>query len=334
MKKYVQKWVVGLLFGSAMSACVTQGVDFENTFSLEEEEAFMNKVLLADPYIMVQDGMYYAYGTTNALGFHVFYSNDLVEWRRQEEPVLRREDSCGNTDFWAPEVYYDVDKDKYYMYYSSEFWMCMAVSDSPLGPFVQTEKRALWWGIDPTLFDDNGRKYVYYSDVQDVNSIKVNQVADFQDGRIESAATAFYTDCKWEGVKTVEGPTVVKVGKKYLMTYSGGEYYMPEYAVGVAVADDPMGPWEKYEGNPILCCPKYKGTYLGGTGHNSLFKDLDGNWRMVFHALSGKGIYGGRYMYIVSVDLLDHPPYIVFHDDLFAPVLAEEDATESSTGTK
>ena len=39
-------------------------------------------------------------------------------------------------------------------------------------------------------------------------------------------------------------------------------------------------------------------------------------------------------LYIVSVDLLDHPPYIVFHDDLFAPVLAEENVTEGSAGTK
>jgi len=52
------------------------------------------------------------------------------------------------------------------MYYSAEEHICVAVSDSPLGPFRQEQYKPMIEGektIDNTLFvDDDGIPYLFY----------------------------------------------------------------------------------------------------------------------------------------------------------------------------
>lgn len=326
-----------MLIESFFVSCVTQDEeDFLNLVYLEEQ--IVKKIPLADPYILVEDDMYYAYGTLGAnSGFYVYVSSDLISWQQYSDYALSAIDVIGDSRFWAPEVY--KFGDKYNMFYSANDMIAVASAVSPLGPFINSSQRWLTNqnSIDGNVLKDTKDAYLYFVNQSGVgNRIYVVKIDNEEGTKVDDST---YTLClfpsqEWELDNVNEGPTVVKIGKKYLMTYSAGTFFNTSYGVGIAVADDPMGPWEKYDGNPILQYPSYKGTVLEGTGHNSLFKDLDGNWRMVFHAHSAKGIEGGRYMYIVSVDLLDHPPYIVFHDDLFAPVLAEEDATDGSAGTK
>ncbi len=64
-------------------------------------------------------------------------------------------------------------------------------------------------------------------------------------------------------------PFILKKDGKYFLTYSCNDYRNQDYAVGYAVSDSPMGPWTKYEGNPILLRPQ---DYVG-TGHHAFFKD-------------------------------------------------------------
>ena len=44
-----------------------------------------------------------------------------------------------------------------------------------------------------------------------------------------------------------------------------------------------MGPWKKYEGNPIL----QHADGLMGTGHGAPFCCKDGSWKYIFHAHLG-----------------------------------------------
>lgn len=304
-------------------SCVVEN-DTLMEVSLEKVESDDGKVPLADPFIMAYDGAYYAYGTTGNRDFYTYVSSDLKYWEKYETPVLDSEDSYGEKWFWAPEVYYYEELQVFKMFYSAATMLCEASSNSPLGPFAQARKTPMWndRGIDPTLFVDGDKKYLCYDWLSDRSTINIvqekNGIFDFN-----SVASVMKPDSDWENF-TTEGPTIVKVKDKYIMTYAGGDYTLADYGIGVAVADDPMGPWEKYEGNPVMQFPKYKGTVLQGTGHNSLFKDLEGNWRMVFHAHSAKGIEGGRYMYIVSCELQDTPPYIKFKDDIFPARLISE----------
>lgn len=101
-------------------------------------------VPLADPFILLDEGTYYAYGTYAADGILALVSDDLKTWTVPETPypeglVLHKNDVWGNAFFWAPEVY--KMGDTFYMYYSGDEHICVATSKSPLGPFVQEEKR-------------------------------------------------------------------------------------------------------------------------------------------------------------------------------------------------
>ena len=50
-----------------------------------------------------------------------------------------------------------------------------------------------------------------------------------------------------EGAYNIRGGT-----EKYCMWYSGGGTKSKGYSIGLATASSPLGPWEKYEGNPII----------------------------------------------------------------------------------
>jgi predicted GH43/DUF377 family glycosyl hydrolase len=54
---------------------------------------------------------------------------------------------------------------------------------------------------------------------------------------------------------SVACPTILKIGPdKYMMWYSGigTGHEHPHWSIGIATASHPLGPWERYEGNPIL----------------------------------------------------------------------------------
>ena len=72
--------------------------------------------------------------------------------------------------------------------------------------------------------------------------------------------------------------TVVKQGKTYYLFYSCNDYRSKDYAVGVATASSPLGPWEKQ--GPVIT---KENIGQPGTGHGDLFKDNKGNWQYVFH---------------------------------------------------
>ncbi len=77
-------------------------------------------------------------------------------------------------------------------------------------------------------------------------------------------------------------------GKIYMMysaNYFGGEHY----AVGYAVADNPLGPFEKASNNPVLEKNTATGGDVTGTGHNMVFSSKDGKkMYCVYHGRTQK----------------------------------------------
>lgn len=73
---------------------------------------------------------------------------------------------------------------------------------------------------------------------------------------------------------------MVKHEGMYYMIYSANHYASPDYGIGLAYAEDPMGPWTKDENNPILQNPDN----LVGTGHSAFFRDKENKLYMVYHA--------------------------------------------------
>ena len=75
------------------------------------------RIPLADPFILLDNGTYYAYGTHNRNGIEYYTSTNLKEWR-YGGLALHKRDSYGEKWFWAPEVYHI--NCTYYMYYSAD----------------------------------------------------------------------------------------------------------------------------------------------------------------------------------------------------------------------
>ena len=127
------------------------------------------QLMLADPYVLKADGWYYIYGTHAEDGIVVYRSRDMRTWsdrcgNARNGLALHKDDVWGERWFWAPEVYRVGGK--YIMTYSAEEHICYAESDSPCGPFVQSQKRPYLpeeKGIDSSFFiDDDGTPYIFW----------------------------------------------------------------------------------------------------------------------------------------------------------------------------
>lgn len=256
-------------------------------------------VALADPFIMLHDDLYYAYGTNAADGIEVYTSDDLKEWHRAPELALHKDNSYGDRWFWAPEVYYV--NGKFYMYYSAEEHICVAEADSPYGPFKQEVQKPMIEGektIDNSLFiDDDGTPYLFFDRFNDGLNIWVAALEeDLMTIKTETMHPCIHVSQEWEEVwpRVNEGAFVTKHNGIYYMTYSANSYESPFYGVGCATATDIMGEWTKYPDNPLLQKPGN----LVGVGHSAMFRDKKGDLRIVFHAHHDEKNIHPRKMYI------------------------------------
>lgn len=277
---------------------------FSCSKSEKSDFIFEPAVPLGDPFILLYEGTYYAYGTNAENGIEVYTSDDLRYWSKSNALALKGEDSWGGRWFWAPEIYYIKDKKKFYMYYSANEHICVATSDSPLGPFVQEPKTPMLANekaIDNSLFIDNdGTAYLYFVRFNNGSAVwSAKLAADLKTIDGNTLKQHISVSQEWEKVWGLvnEGPFVIKHNNLYYMTYSANSYESQRYGIGLAIASSPTGPWTKYAGNPILQLP----VDLVGVGHNALFWDKDGKLKIVFHAHHSKDSIHPRAMYIADV---------------------------------
>ena len=280
-------------------------------------------VPLADPFILCHEGVYYAYGTHSDDGFPVYTSHDLVLWKRHSTLALSKDNSYGNQWFWAPEVYYRPENKTFYMYYSAEEHICVATSQSPLGPFTQKEKqpmRTAEKSIDNTLFiDDDGTPYLFFVRFTNGNVIwSVELESDWMTVRENTLKMCVEATAGWERIqaRVAEGPSVIKRNGVYYLLYSANDYQSQDYGVGYATANAPGNAWEKAPENPILRRPNAN---LVGTGHGAIFKDNDGNLRYVFHAHSDLVTIHPRKMYITGLIFGDDGKIRMDKDNIISP---------------
>lgn len=294
-------------------SCTNKESATEGQTETEEEPTAENKPLedipLADPFILFHDSVYYAYGTSSDEGFEVYYSDNLEEWQRHDKMLLKKEDSFGEKWFWAPEVYYRASNKTFYLFYSVDEHICVATSDSPLGPFKQQVKKTMLSekAIDSSLFiDDDGTPYIYFVRFTNGNVIWMAELEDDWETIKEETLTMCLETAEsgWEALlgKVNEGPSVVKKEGVYYMLYSANDYRSQDYGVGYAMSNAPSGPWEKQESNPILQNPP---NGLVGTGHGAYFTDKKGNEKYVFHAHYNDQEVAPRLLHIVDIAIND-----------------------------
>lgn len=283
------------------------------------------QIPIADPFVLSYQGSYYAYGTGEN-GFRPYVSTDLLEWVASDSLCLSPKDSYGDHGFWAPEVYYIEQYDLFYMFYTSEEHVCVATSQSPLGPFVQKVKAPILEEkcIDSSVFfDDNGKAYLYFVRFTDGNVIWVAELNDdYLSIKKETLRQCIKAELDWERHlgKVAEGPSVIKVGNKYHMLYSANDFRSKDYAVGYASAKSPFGPWKKKEDAPLLHSSRITNIQLAGTGHGAPFCDELGNWYYIFHAHQNLSEVGQRSSYIIPLLNVDNKG-IEFGTNAYCPIV-------------
>lgn len=114
-------------------------------------------------------GRYYLYGTTDPdIGFRTYRNSDLTgEWEDMT-PIMNHlafeapagHYAKGKGAFWAPEVIYDEDTGRYYMFYSGTVetatnhrMIGVAVAEEPYGPFIPATENGL--DVSKPLFDND-----------------------------------------------------------------------------------------------------------------------------------------------------------------------------------
>lgn len=313
-------YIILAIFAAIFSSC-------DSNKKSEDTEAKIQSVKLGDPFILLHDNVYYAYGTNSAEGIEVYTSDDLKTWEKVPELALHKDDSWADRWFWAPEIYYIKEKNIFFMYYSADEHICVATSDSPLGPFTQAVKEPMINSekcIDNSLFiDEDGKAYLYFDRFNDGNNIWVAELEDDLVTIKESTMTkCINVSQKWEEVwpRVNEGPFVIKHKELYYMAYSANSYESPFYGVGYATASSPKGPWTKYEHNPILQKPDT----LVGVGHNAIFTDKNGKLRTVFHAHRDQQNLHPRKMCIANVTFTNDEVPVMVISDIFIPQIRPE----------
>ena len=258
------------------SLCVS---DFR--FPEPSGSAYVNPVFAdaqaADPGVLYYNGTYYCYSTSAPIGYYVYTSTDLVNW---ENRGLCTGEAWGFDRpgfYWAPEV---VERGgRFYMIMSVNEHLGFAVAESPLGPFVPDKNWLFDHTIDGHIFiDDDGRAYLYYVSWREGHEYGIYGCAledDIVTVKSGSEVHLMSPRDKWEMMegRVVEGPFILKHNGKYYLTYSGSGYTSPDYAIGYAVSDAPLGSFERYAANPILC----RTAELYGPGHHSFTSSPDGS---------------------------------------------------------
>lgn len=275
---------------------------------------------LADPDVLFHDGVYYLYATSlTNLGYLVWTSTDLVNWQEQEELALSRDHlSWGSQNYWAPDAVHH--NGKFYLFYSSvgpvsngltSHRICVAVADSPAGPFKETKAPMFEIGqavIDAHVFiddgaDGDGKAYLYYSLDHSENwkrggrrrsEIYVVPLAPDLLSIAGEPTFCFGATQPWEGRHAIEdtwneAPFVFNHNGTYLLMYSARVFSDPLYAVGYATSKSPLGPWTKAADNPIL----KRTRRVSGPGHNSVIPSPDGKELFIIYH-SHKELDGGH----------------------------------------
>ena len=260
---------------------------------------------IGDPQVLLYEGKYYCYATDCdhfSQGFNVWESEDLVNW---SEPTFcfNAIESWGKSHFWAPEVVYH--NGKFVMHYTAKsreldsLRLGVAVADNPKGPFKDVHGKPMfdlgYATIDGSVLRcDEGNFFYYSRDCSEnyVDGVKTSQTycVRMNDDLTEVVGEHLLMTTPTEEYEKKsldherprlwnEGPCVIKLGDKYIMNYSTNRYSTNDYAICVATADHPLGPWKKSINNPVLSCRED----LFGAGHNAFFTTTDGELYTSFH---------------------------------------------------
>jgi len=200
----------------------------------------------------------------------------------------------GQPHVWAPDVWRDPASGRFYLYYTVNQTVGVAEAGGPRGPF-QAVRKFFDQAIDAHLFrDDDGALYLYYVQLPGFR-ISVQPMASPTQPQ-GKPQVILQPESDWEkrAGHVTEGPWMIKHRGRYYLLYSGSGADTPDYAVGYAVADHPLGPFKRAPHNPII----QRGEGLYGPGHGCAIQDPDGRWWHIYHQKRTARIEWSRFICI------------------------------------
>jgi beta-xylosidase len=247
-----------------------------------------------DPHVIAVGDMFYAYATNGDAGnLPVIRSADLHSWEAAGDamPELASWVFAGRT--WAPGVV-AVD-DSFIAYYTAAQLgtglQCVgrAVADDPEGPFIDDSDAPLicqegeGGSIDASPFRaSDGSLYLYWKNDGNCCGLDTwlygQRLTDDGMSLVGEPVRLLGQDVDWEG-DLVEAPFMWSRDGQLYLFYSANAFDSPDYAVGYATCDAPLGPCAKAAENPILRTSEV----VEGPGHNSVI-EFDGRTWIAYHA--------------------------------------------------
>ena len=275
----------------------------------------------------------YLYGSHDQFGGTDFCLNDYVCWStpltdlsdwRYEGIIYRKNQDPRNKDgkmhMCAPDCVQGLDG-RYYLYYQLHVLTCtcVAVADSPVGPFEYYgcvrhpdgtpwgEKKGDSFAFDPgVLVDDDGKIYLYVGNSPAPGFFKT--VLKLRGNRVEEAVClelepdmltvhggehpivpgpALAKGTEYDGHGFFEASSIRKIGNRYYFVYSS----ILSHELCYAVSDKPTGGFcfggtlvsiadVGYRGNQTLL--NYTGNTHGGMA------EVNGQWYIFYHRQTNK----------------------------------------------
>lgn len=254
----------------------------------------LREIHIRDPFILLNNGKYYLYGTRcrrgAGIGFDVYISEDLIDWSDPVEVFKKTDDFWGDRNYWAPEVH--EYNGKFYMFASFKSDSRrrateILVADKPDGMFRPHNKKSVtpedWECLDGTFFIDGGIPYMIFChewvQVRDGEICAVRLSDDLTEPVGEPFILFKASEPEWAlrdaDNYVTDGPFLYRATSgKLVMIWSS--FSVNGYVEAVAYSDN-----GRIDGNWI----HEKGLlFADDGGHGMIFKDLNDKLRFVMHS--------------------------------------------------
>lgn len=265
----------------------------------ENSNNYTNPILggdYPDPSILVDGENYYLVHSSFEYypGLLIWQSKDLIHWTPKTHALNKYLGSV-----WAPDLV--KCNNKYYIYFPANNNIYVVIANSIEGPWSDPINLKIN-NIDPGhIIDIYGKRYLY--------SANGGYVPLSKDGLSVVGDTKHVYD-GWKIPKEwsiecfcMEGPKLVKHNDYYYLTVAEGGTAGPAtgHMIISARSKTAIGPWENSPYNPILHTKNSKEKWLS-KGHGTPFKDINGNWWLIYHAYEKDYYNLGRQTLLLPIE--------------------------------
>jgi GH43 family beta-xylosidase len=245
-----------------------------------------------DPFILVENNIYYMFGTTMSLERQKFLCWKSRDLKNFEEPVIAFDppkDFWSDRDFWAPEVH--KYKGKYYMFasFKSETkrrGTQILVADKVEGPYRPLTDEPYtprdWECLDGTLYVEEGMPYSIFAhewvQIKDGTFCLVQLSNDLTQAVSKPKTILTASEAPWISplngdCYVTDGPFIYKMSDSSLILI-WSSFSDSGYTIGMAKSTNGInGPFIHID----------KPLYKDDGGHAMIFRDLNGNLMLTFH---------------------------------------------------